>query len=328
MAKLARRNTAPRRHVAQEITDLIIRKLETGVAPWQRPWRSLGASGRPLCHQGSAYTGINAIYLWAIADTAGYRSPYWMTYRQAQELGGQVTRGERASTSVYFNSVKRSETDVATGEETNRVIRFMRSYAVFNADQIEGLPGYFYVHSDPVPPPPSEHQAAIDAFFSPIPIEIRHGGDRAYYSPTHDLVQLPLPGAFKSIDHYAGTKGHELAHATGHSTRLARTFGKRFGDDAYAMEELVADLTAGFVGAHLGLPNELIDNHASYLDHWLRVLRADKTAIISAASKAEQAFKWLSAFSEPQQAGADETDEADDGDQVTDEAAEDAQIAA
>lgn len=305
MAKPVRRN-AMRRDVAQEITDLIIRKLETGVAPWQRPWRSLGASGRPLRHQGSPYTGINTIYLWAIADTAGYRSRYWMTYRQAEELGGQVMRGERASTSVYFNSINREETDVSTGEATNRVIRFMRSYAVFNADQIEGLPGHFYAETDPVPPAPSEHQAAIDAFFSPIPIEVRHGGDRAYYSPSHDFIQLPRLAAFTSAHHYAGTKGHEMAHATGHANRLGRTFGKRFGDDAYAMEELVADLAAGFIGAHLGLPNELIDNHASYLDHWLRVLRADKTAIITAASKAEQAFKWLSAFSEPQDETADE----------------------
>jgi antirestriction protein ArdC len=268
-----------------------------------------------LRHQGSAYTGINALYLWAIADSAGYRSRYWMTYRQAQELGAQVMRGERASTSIYFNSVNRSETDVATGEETNRVIRFMRSYAVFNADQIEGLPGHFYAEADPVPPPPSEHQAAIDAFFSPIPIEVRHGGDRAFYSPAHDFIQLPQPAAFKSAHHYAGTKAHEMAHATGHSSRLARTFGKRFGDNAYAVEELVAEICAGFVGAELGLPTELLDNHASYLDHWLRILRGDKTAIISAASKAEQAFKWLSSFSAPQAAADDEI-----ADEVTDDA--------
>lgn len=304
---------SPPRDIAQDISDLIIAKIETGVLPWSRPWSVLGASGRPLRHNGEPYSGINTLYLWAAADTCGYRSRYWMTYRQATDLGGQVRRGESGTISVYFNQIRKADVDVVSGEEVSRTVRFMRAYVVFNCDQIDGLPPYFYGAATPEPPTPSEHQARIDAFFAPIPIEVRHGGDRAFYNPTHDFVQLPHKASFRSSDHYASTRAHELTHATGASHRLARTFGKRFGDKAYAFEELCADMGAGICCSELGLPNELHDSHASYIAHWLSVLKADKTAIIHAASKAEQAFRYLAAFSradecaEPASTGVRET---------------------
>lgn len=301
---------APSRDIAQDITDLIIARIESGVPPWSRPWSVQGAGGRPLRHNGEPYSGINTLYLWAIADMRGYRSRYWMTYRQAHEFGGQVRRGEGGTLSVYFNQLRKSDVDLVSGEETSRTVRFMRAYTVFNCDQIDGLPPYFYADAPTAMPTPSEHQAAIDAFFDPIPVEVRHGGDRAFYTPTHDFVQMPPRTSFKSPDHYASVRGHELTHATGAPHRLARTFGKRFGDKAYAVEELVADMGAGIIGAELGLPNELHDSHASYIAHWLSVLRADKTAIIHAASKAEQAFRWLAAFSAAADASAAEPDDA------------------
>ena len=202
-----------RRDIAQEISDLIIAKIASGVLPWRRPWSISGGGGRPLRHSGEPYTGINTIYLWAIADAMGYRSRYWMTYKQAEALGGQVRRGERASISVYYSRFDKSETDHITGEECVKSIGFLRSYSVFNADQIDGLPGWYYPDSFQVDPPsPSAHQAAVDAFFSPIPIEIRHGGNRAYYSPSNDFVQMPQRHSFISSDLYTSTLAHEVGN--------------------------------------------------------------------------------------------------------------------
>jgi antirestriction protein ArdC len=288
----------PRRDVAQEITDLILSKIEQGVLPWRRPWRRTGDEGPPLRVNGVRYSGINSLYLWLVADMRGYPSRYWMTYRQAQELGGQVRKGEKSSPSIYFNSVEKTETDETSGEEQTKSVRFMRAYSVFNASQIDGLPEHFYPRKLPAAEiSPSEKQAQIDAFFDPIPIEVRHGGNQAFYSPAGDFVQLPHLHAFESADLYAATRGHELGHATGAPHRLARTFGKRFGDKAYAFEELVAELTSARICYELRLPCELHDSHASYIDHWASILASDKSAIITAAAKADQAFNFLAAFS-------------------------------
>lgn len=303
--------TGPKRDVAQEITNLIISRIEQGVMPWRRPWIKLGGGGAPLRANGVRYTGINALYLWAVADTFGYRSRYWMTYRQAQELGAQVRRGESAQPSIYFNSIQKTETDENSGDEATRSIRFMRAYSVFNASQIEGLPEHFYPDTLPATPPtPSEKQAEIDAFFDPIPIDVRHGGDRAFYAPGGDFVQMPHKSSFASSDHYAATLGHELGHSTGAPSRLGRAFGKRFGDKAYAFEELVAELCSSRICYELGLPTELHDSHASYIDHWLTILKADKSAIITAAAKAEQAFNFLAAFSGYGEQAEEATDDA------------------
>lgn len=288
----------PGRDVAAEITDLIIRKLEEGVPPWSRPWSMSHAGGRPLRHCGTPYTGINTLYLWAIADAEGFRSRYWMTYRQAEALGGNVRRGETGAVSVYYSSFKKHEAHPKTGQDVARSIRFLRHYIVFNADQIDGLPAYFYAAAPETPAAPSDHQAEIDAFFTAIPADVRHGGNEAYFSPTFDYIQMPNRSAFTSIDHYASTRCHETVHWSGHVRRLARTFGKRFGDAAYSFEELIAEIGAGLCCSQLGLPNILHDSHASYVGHWLGILRGDKTAIIHAAAKAEQAFTYLMTFSD------------------------------
>ncbi len=220
-----------------------------------------------------------------------------MTYRQAEELGGQVRRGEHGSHSVYFSSFSKTETDHATGQEATRNIRFLRSYSVFNVDQIDGLPDYYYpVIVSPEPRVESAHRTAIDDFFTSLPGEVRHGGDRAFFTPIGDYIQMPLRGAFASDDHYASTLGHEYIHFSGAPTRLAREFGKKFGDKAYAFEELVASIGQCLICADLGLPGELHDNHASYIENWLGILKSDTSAIIKAAAKAEQAFAWLKNF--------------------------------
>ena len=294
----------PRRDIAGEITALILSKLEQGVLPWARPWDRTGGGGRPLRHNGAPYTGINTVFLWAMGDARGYGSRFWMTYRQAEEIGGQVRKGETSSLSVYYSQFNKTEQDRVSGEEHTRNIRFLKAYNVFNADQIDGLPAHYYpIHEPMVPREESQHRAAIDAFFSTLPIDVRHGGNAAFFSPVGDYVQMPPREAFHSDDHYASTLGHESVHWSGAKGRLDRTFGKRFGDKAYAFEELVASIGQCFVCADLGLPGELHDNHASYIDHWLKILKGDSSAIILAASKAEQAFNYLRAFGEEAEAG-------------------------
>lgn len=286
------------REIAREVTNAIVSRLEAGTTPWTRSWSLTGEGGRPLRHEGTAYNGINCLWLWTIADARGYRSRYWMTARQADELGARVRRKADPSMSIYASSFRKAGQPRLMGEATGQLIRFLRHYIVYNADEIEGLPDYYYARD--VPPTPSllsQRQDAIDAFFAAIPARVRHGGDEAYYSPIGDYIQLPRPGSFKSGDAYASTRGHESAHWSGNKDRLNRTFGKRFGDDAYCIEELCAELTASYICAELGLPTELHDSHASYLAHWVRVLRADHSAIFTASAKAEQAFNYLRAFS-------------------------------
>lgn len=301
MAKTFSRRTAgkgARRDIAAEITALILTKLEQGVMPWVRPWNATQGGGRPLRHCGTAYTGINTLFLWAMGDAMGYSSRSWMTYRQAEALGGQVRKGETSSLSVYYSQFSRTEQDRVTGEDHTRAIRFLKAYNVFNADQIDGLPAHYYpVLAPSEDRPESAHRGAIDAFFATLPIDVQHGGNAAFFSPAGDYIQMPPREAFHSDDHYASTLGHEAVHWSGGKTRLERTFGARFGDKAYAFEELVASIGQCLICADLGLPGELHDNHASYISHWLDILKGDSFAIIHAAAKAEQAFSYLKAFS-------------------------------
>jgi antirestriction protein ArdC len=256
----------PKPDVAQVITDLILEKIAAGTAPWLKPWSA--TSTRPLRHNGVPYAGINVFYLWAVAESRGFSSPYWMTYRQSAELGGQVRKGESGSFSVFYSTAHKTDTDRQTGETSEKTIRFMKWNHVFCADQIDGLPAHYY----PAPPDPAAIgalSARAQAFLDAVPIKVIHGGDSAYYSPLVDTVCLPHPWAFHSIEAYFSTRAHEISHGTGHVSRLNRQFGKRFGDDAYAFEELVAGLAQSILCAEYGLPNELHDSHAAYVGHWL-----------------------------------------------------------
>ncbi|MFC6627720.1 ArdC family protein [Sphingomonas yabuuchiae] len=206
--------SAVRRDVAAEITNLILEKLEQGVPPWKRPWRSAPGQGqRPLRHCGTNYTGINALYLWALADSRGYSSRYWMTYRQAEQLGAHVRKGERSAVSVYFSQFKKTAVSTVTGLSVEKSIRFLRHYLVFNADQVDGLPAYFYAEPEvEAQAKPSERQETIDRFFARIPATVRHGGSEAYFSPMHDYIQMPKAASFDSMDLYASTRLHEVGN--------------------------------------------------------------------------------------------------------------------
>jgi antirestriction protein ArdC len=246
----------------------------------------------PVRHNGTPYRGINVLLLWSDAISKGFESAIWMTYKQAAELKGQVKKGEHGSLVVYADRMKRLKPR-EEGAEVEREIPFLRGYTVFNVEQISCLPDHYYVKRTRKGESLERIETA-EQFFASSGATFRHGGNMAYYAPGPDVIQLPPPEAFKDAESYAGTKAHELLHWTKHERRLNREFGrKRFGDTAYAREELVAELGAAFLCATLGITPEPREDHAAYLGHWLKVLGDDKRAIFSAASYAQRAVDFL-----------------------------------
>ena len=277
------------------ITNRIIAELENGTRPWLKPWNAEHAAGRitrPLRHNGIPYRGINVITLWMTATAHGYACPIWLTYKQAQALGAQVRKGEHGELVVYADRITRTET-TDTGDEIEREIPFLKGYTVFNAEQIDNLPPHFTAPAAPTLDPVARIDHA-ENFFAAIGADIRHGGDRAFYAIHADRVQMPPFETFRDAEAYYATLGHECCHWTRHETRLNREFGrKRWGDEGYAAEELVAELGSAFLCADLNLTPEPRADHASYIENWLRVLRNDKRAIFTAAAHAERAAAFL-----------------------------------
>ena len=288
------KSKTPRDDVYTRVTNRIIADLEKGVRPWQRPWDASNAGDGivwPLRASGVQYRGINVMLLWGAAADAGYKSAIWMTYRQAAELGAQVRKGETGSLVVYANSMKKTDTD-DEGEEIERKIPFMKGYTVFNVEQIDGLPADYYAP----PAQPAEPVARIEraeAFFVGTGAVIRHGGAKAFYSPALDHVQMPPRESFRDAESYCAVLAHELTHWTSHPARLARELGKRFGDRAYAAEELIAEMGSAFLCAGLGIVPDVRPDHAAYLATWLEVLKADSRAIFTAAAQAQRAVDFL-----------------------------------
>jgi len=289
-------NNTPRADLYTRITDRIIAELEQGVRPWFKPWNAGNTEGRitrPLRHTGEAYSGINVLLLWCEAVTRGFTSPTWMTFKQALEFGACVRKGETGSMVVYAGRITRTGTD-EKGEDSEREIPFLKSYTVFNVEQIDGLPErFFHVPAAPVANPIERIQHA-EAFFAACGSTIRHGGGSAHYSPALDYVQMPPFEAFTDAESYYSTLAHEHVHWTKHPTRLDREFGrKRFGDEGYAREELVAELGSAFLAADLNLTPEPREDHAAYIASWLEVLRSDKRCILQSAAYAQRACDFL-----------------------------------
>ncbi len=285
-----------REDVYTRITNAIVAVLEQGVRPWFKPWNAEHAAGRitrPLRHNGQAYNGINVLMLWATACERGFAAPIWMTYRQAKELGAHVRKGEKSALVVYASTITRTEADADTGEEEEQSIPFMKGYSVFNVEQIEGLPAHFYALAEPQLDPVQRIERA-ESFFAATRADIRHGGNQAYYAVHKDTVQMPPFEAFRDAESYYATLAHECTHWTRHPSRLNRDFGrKRWGDEGYAMEELVAELGSAFLAADLGLTPEVREDHVAYIGSWLEVLKNDKRAIFSAAAHAQRAADFL-----------------------------------
>ncbi len=281
--------------VYTRVTDAIIAELEKGVRPWLKPWNAehmAGKINRPLRHNGEPYKGVNVLMLWMAAEAQGFASPIWMTFNQAKEMKAGVRKGAKGSLVVYANHLTRTETG-EDGEEAERDVYFMKGDTVFNVEQIEGLPDRFYEPAAPRLDPVQRIDAA-DLFFANTGAEIRHGGNQAYYAGVTDHVQMPPFESFRDAEAYCATLAHELTHWTKHPARLDRDFGrKRFGDDGYAREELVAEIGAAFLCCDLGITPEPREDHASYLAHWLEVLKEDKRAIFQAAAHAQKAVEHL-----------------------------------
>lgn len=269
----------------QIMTDRICALLEKGEIPWRRPWKQSGGLMPQNLRSRKEYRGINPLLL----ACAGYSSPYWLTYKQASELGGQVRKGESGFPVVFWKWLDGKDRD--TGEAKR--IPLLRYYTVFNVAQCDGLDGKVPDHGiDPGAAfDPIERCERVVSGYSGAP-EIRSGGDRACYSPARDLVMMPERTAFSTAESYYSVLFHELGHSTGHASRLKRdgiTDTVMFGSHEYSKEELVAEMTAAFLSGHCAIDGQTVENSAAYIQSWLKKLRNDKSMIVSAAAQAQKA---------------------------------------
>ena len=287
-----------RTNLYAEITDKIIAELEAGRVPWVQPWGTSAAKA-PLGLPKNAsterqYSGINVLLLWGAVIERGFSGQSWLTFRQALSLGGNVRKGERGTTVVYADRfVPEDEKRRAreTGEDA-QAIPFLKRFTVFNTDQCENLPEDVAIAAPPVPTGLIEPH--VEALIAATGIDFRIGGERAFYVPAHDYVQVPPPQAYFEPINWHRTALHEMGHATGHVSRLGRDFSGSFGTKKYAFEELIAEINAAFCCASLGIAPTV--RHADYIGSWLEVLREDDRAIVRAASQAGKAADWLLAF--------------------------------
>jgi len=284
--------------VFDRVTQKIIADLEQGVRPWQKPWNGNNAASRivrPRRHNGEPYNGVNVLLLWDAALTKGYQNPTWMTFKQAEEYDARVRKGERASWIVYANKVTKVEVDATTGADIEKQIPFLRGYSVFNVEQIDGLPEKFLLKPEVSTNAPTINRLEnIDHFLGNTGVIIQHGGDKAYYSEGRDYVQMPFIEAFKDGESYYATLLHESTHWTKHKDRLNRDFGRVvWGDEGYAKEELVAEIGSAFLCADLGITPEIREDHAAYIESWLKALKNDRKLIFTSAAHATRAVDFL-----------------------------------
>ncbi len=294
----ARSPATPRDDLYAQVTARIVDEMEAGRFPWVQPWGGVVASaGLPRnALSGRAYSGINILLLWGAVIERGYPGQGWLTFRQAIEAGGAVRKGERGVAIVYadrFTPEAEKARAQESGEEA-RAIPFLKRFTVFNVAQCDGLPA----RATAVAPTLLERETVpiAEALIASTAADIRIGGDRAFYSPAGDFVQVPPQPAFHDQINYYRTALHELTHWTGHASRLARDQSGGFGSSAYAREELCAELGSAFLCAALGIVPTV--RHADYLASWLEVLRADDRAIFRAASLASKAADFLLRFTD------------------------------
>lgn len=275
------------------VTTRIIAELERGRFPWVQPWASSGVTPLGLPQNaatGRTYSGINILLLWSAAIEQGRPSQRWLTFKQALSLGGCVRKGEKGTMVVYADTfVPKAELEKASATgEAARQVGFLKRFTVFHVEQCDGLP------AEPDAPPlpgSSEILPHVEEVIASTNADIRIGGSMAFYSPSHDFIQVPPQEAYFEPINWYRTKLHELGHWTGHASRLDRNFSGRFGGAAYAREELVAELSSAFLCAELGVAPTV--RHADYLGSWLQVLQEDNRAIFQAASLASKAADFV-----------------------------------
>ena len=275
----------------QVITDRVMALLQQGTIPWQKPWQSGAMMPRNLISK-KLYRGVNVFLLHAMS----YGSPYWLTYKQAQALGGSGRRGEKACPVVFWKWLDAEE--VSTGQPKR--VPFLRYYSVFNVAQCEGISAHI-----PEPEDFRRDHTPIEAgerMVSAMPRrpEIKHGLDRAFYSPAGDFVGMPSPSQFRTGEDYYSVLFHELTHSTGHESRLNRKVvsasdgeWSAFGSTPYAKEELVAEMGAAFLCGHAGIVERTLDNSAAYIKSWLNRLKDDPRLVVQAAAQAQKAADFI-----------------------------------
>jgi antirestriction protein ArdC len=270
------------------VIDRILDLLDAGTVPWRRPWNP--AVGLPRNVRGTAYRGINLLVL----GCQSYESPLWLTFRQVTQLGGRVRAGERGTPVLLWKWPERTA-DTDGDREQRRPFPLVRYYLVWNLLQTDGIE----VPASSATPSTGAAQFSAESVVSrmPAPPVIRHdGGARAFYRPSSDSIHMPPREAFHDTDGYRATLFHELVHSTGHSTRLARpavTDGALFGDHTYSEEELVAEIGAAYLCAHVGISERTLENSAAYVASWLRVLRDDRRLLLRAAQHAQRAVDYV-----------------------------------
>jgi antirestriction protein ArdC len=293
-ASRRREDVAPRVSLYDEVTGRIVAELEAGRLPWVQPWDKVGGAGPGLPRNalsGRSYSGVNILILWAAVIANGWPSQGWLTFRQAQQAGGSVMKGAQGTTVFYadrFTPETEKERARQTGEDA-KAVPFLKRFTVFNVAQCDGLGAGLM--DDPAPLPEREIVPVAEAVIAACGVDFRIGGDKAFYVPSADYVQVPPQPAFRDQINYYRTALHELTHATGHASRLVRDFSGGFGSAKYAREELVAELGSAFLCAALGIVPTV--RHADYIGSWLAVLREDNRAIFRAASQASKAADWL-----------------------------------
>jgi antirestriction protein ArdC len=280
-----------------KVTADVIRHMEEGAGEWQMPWKGLkhaaisASSGKP-------YRGINFWILGIEQQDRGYRSHEWGTFKHWLGLGTDeapvcVRKGEKGTHIFLWKESPPSAKQLARDPSIKKSV-FATAFSVFNRDQVDGLP--------PIPPDPDipqhERWAEAERYFETVGASVRDGNGRAFYASVRDFIGMPPLDTFYDRDHYYTTLAHEHVHWTGHKDRLNREFGTRFGDEAYAFEELVAEMGAAYWGAQMGLDLAIRRDHASYLSHWLNILRADNKAIVTAASRAQAAIDHLNTLAD------------------------------
>lgn len=274
--------------IYQIVTDQIIQKLQEGTIPWQKPWTAIFPQNLATGHK---YRGINLLLL----SMLPYSSSYWMTFKQVQQKGGKITKGEKSSIVTYWSSFNKTQKD-ENGEEKEVNIPFMRYYKVWNLEQIEGIeaPSENQIEFEPI----DEAERVIENM--PNCPSFQHGGDQACYIPMFDMVRMPPKNKFQSEEHYYSTLFHELAHSTGHKSRLNRKGITGLGDGDtsnakinYSFEELVAEIAALFLCGRIGINNVVIEQNAAYVNNWLKALQNDHKMVVKAASKAQKAAEFI-----------------------------------
>jgi antirestriction protein ArdC len=282
-----------KKDIFERITNQIVNAIEEGAGSSRMPWRTSGGFPSSPINAASRrmYRGINVLVLWAAAQEKGYKSGTWATYKQWQELGAQVRKGEKSANVVFWKFFDRTEdTEEASEASRNgaRRIPMARDYWVFNAEQVDG-----YNPPHEKPRTKAERLEGAEEFFNALGVNIQSGENRAFYRLETDTVHMPPFEAFKEPLFYYSVLSHETTHWTAAPPRLNRNLSGRFGSEAYAMEELVAELGASFLCTTLGLPSDPRKNHAPYISSWLKALKSDKRAIFTAAAKAQEAVDWM-----------------------------------